>query len=84
MKIIWSITFLFSFCLQIQYNVFELEYSYQTKALYKLEPYFSNVKNQLSSLISVSPFTRDKIITINTPICTKLFKSYNIPLSIDF
>ena len=69
---------------QRQYIVFELEYSYQTKNLNEIEPYFKNVKNQLSSFISVSPFSRKNVKNINTPICKKLYKSYKIPLSIDF
>ena len=64
--------------------MFELEYSYQTKNLNEIEPYFKNVKNQLSSFISVSPFSRKNVKNINTPICKKLYKSYKIPLSIDF
>ena len=69
---------------QRQYNVFELEYSYQTKNLNEIEPYFKNVKNQLSSFISVSPFSRKNVKNINIPICKKLYKSYKIPSSIDF
>ena len=33
----------FSFGLQIQYNEFKLEYSYQTNDRYKIVPYFLNV-----------------------------------------
>ena len=69
---------------QRQYNVFELEYSYQTKNLNKIEPYFKNIKNQLSSFVSISPFSRKNIKNINTPICKKLYKSYKMLLSIDF
>ena len=54
------------------------------KNLNEIEPYFINVKNQLSTFISVSPFSRKNIKHINTPICKKLYKSYKIPSSIDF
>ena len=69
---------------QIQFNPIEIEYSFKTKNTKEIEPYFSTVKTQLSSFISVSPFPRNDIINIDTKICRKLFKSYKIPLSIDF
>ena len=78
------ILFFVSLSYQRQYNVFELEYSYQTKNLNEIEPYLKNVKNQLSSFISVSPFSRKNVKNINTPIFKKLYKSYKIPSSIDF
>ncbi len=79
-----KIILFFSLSSQIKYKKFKIGFSIKIKNKKEIEPFFLKVRQQLSSFISVSTFSRRKIININTPKCEKVFKAYNISKNIDF